>query len=439
MGNQLARVDQDGLPVPVTRLAATSPVVAISPEKRELLKRTICKGATDDELELALAIAGRMGLDPFARQIAFIKRYDGREGRDVMTAQPTIDGARLLAQRSANYGGQLGPWWCGADGQWVEVWLDEGEPVAAKVGVINKNFSEPLYAVAKFSSYAAKKRDGKLTAIWAQMPDLMIAKCAEMLALRRAFPAEFSDFGGVDFGSAEDIGQMVTDAGQYIEVDGVVADSATGEIVAQDETKTQPTKPDAFKRLFAVATKRGFNEGQVHAMSFAAFEVLSLRDLDLAQISNLATWVETLPDDRLTAAIAKGEQLLAEYEAAQGDPDPVAGDEVPNDEPAVDLRRDRPAATDDVPDYSDHDPASPIPDFLERIRKAKTEQELNAVTQEMQAIGVWDAAVTPAVVAKRNELGLKAPKPTPARPVNDIVDQAPLVPDGEPGLDRHSN
>ena len=412
MSNQLARVD-DAPNAPVTQLAQVQPTaLVISDEKKELLKRTICKGASDDELELALAICGRMKLDPFAKQIAFIKRWDSRERREVMTAQPTIDGARLLAQRSANYGGQLGPWWCGEDGQWAEVWLGKGEPVAAKVGVINLAFREPLFAVAKFSSYVAKNKEGKPTATWAQMPDLMIAKCAEMLALRRAFPAEFSDFGGVDFGSTEDVGQMVTEAAQYIEVDGAVADAATGEIVQQDEIKTQPTQADALKRLFAIATKRNFDEGDVHAMAYAAFEKLSLRDLTLPELSNLATWVETREDDRLNGAITKGRDMLAQYEAAQSD--------------------DEPATVDDIP--FDADPASPIPDYLAKIRAATSGDALTKITQEMQAVGVWAPEVTAAIAEKRNELGLAAPKATATK--TQLIG-VPM--DGQPGEDRFTN
>jgi hypothetical protein len=60
------------------------------------------------------------------------------------------------------------------------------------VGVLRADFKEPLWGVAKFSSYAARKKDGSLTPFWLKMPDLMIAKVAECLALRKAFPQDLS-------------------------------------------------------------------------------------------------------------------------------------------------------------------------------------------------------------------------------------------------------
>jgi len=149
--------------------------------------------APEGDLALFLHYAQKTGLDPFSRQLYMIGRWDSRLNGNRYTIQSSIDGLRIIAQRSGEYAGQTEPLWCGPDGAWRDVWLDPTTPPsAAKIGVYRAGFAEPLYAVATLTSYLPTDKNGRPMGLWAKMPDVMLAKVAEALALRKAFPNDLS-------------------------------------------------------------------------------------------------------------------------------------------------------------------------------------------------------------------------------------------------------
>lgn len=168
----------------------------------ELIKSSICKGASNDELRWFLYQCARARLDPFARQIYWIKRRDGSAFTLV-----SIDGLRLIASRSEEYDGQTAPEWADENGSWHSIWLEPGPPAAARVGVLRRGNKNPTWGVARFLSYAPRGKDGKLYGNWESMGDVMIAKCAEALALRKAFPQDLSGLY-----SGDEIQQAIPDS-----------------------------------------------------------------------------------------------------------------------------------------------------------------------------------------------------------------------------------
>ncbi len=148
------------------------------------------------ELAAFLHLCQRTGLDPFARQIYLIGRWDTKAGREVFRPQTGIDGYRIVAQRtvertrqSFGYEDSL---WCGEDGKWTDVWLSADPPAAAKVTVLRDGKRFP--AIARWSEYVPLGKNGNPTGLWVKRHAAQLEKCAESLALRKAFP---NDMAGV--------------------------------------------------------------------------------------------------------------------------------------------------------------------------------------------------------------------------------------------------
>lgn len=187
--------------------------LALTKDKISLVKQTILpEGSTDAELELFIHFAKRTGLDPLARQI-YAMKIKGK-----FSILTSIDGFRLIAERSGHYAGQTIPmYYNGADNQWSEVWTSPGYPAACKIGVHRTDFVEPMFAVAHWTAYAQRKADGNYSYAWVNMPTVMLAKCAEALALRKAFPHELSGLytsDEMEFAEVKEVVTVATAEGQ---------------------------------------------------------------------------------------------------------------------------------------------------------------------------------------------------------------------------------
>lgn len=168
------------------------PQIEFSEEQIAILRGTIAQGATNEELNFFLQVCKRTNLDPFRKEIHFTKVWSSQEGRKVLVTIVGIDGFRGMAETTGEYIGQRGPWWCGEDGVWKEVWLGKDAPHAAKIQILRRGFPEPITAVATFASYCQRDKDKRPKGLWATMADNQLAKCAEAQGFRRAFPRKFS-------------------------------------------------------------------------------------------------------------------------------------------------------------------------------------------------------------------------------------------------------
>ena len=201
-------------------------------EKIDLIKDTIARGASDDELMLFLHLAQRSGLDPFSRQIYLIERRANVNGEWKTTRQPQtgIDGLRLIADRTERY----------APGRQPSYTYDAAGGLVTATAYVKKWVRgewHEIAATAHYDEYVGKTGKGDITRMWAEKPHIMLAKCAEALALRRAFPAEMSGLYTADEIRAEG------------DLPPATVDVRTGEIVDAPPTKRSPSRQALLERI----------------------------------------------------------------------------------------------------------------------------------------------------------------------------------------------
>lgn len=175
----------------ITPISAATEPQGFDNRQMSLLRDTICKGATPDEFQMFAHICKKTGLDPFMKQVFPVKRWDAKLKREVMTIQTSIDGYRLLADRTGRY----------APGREPTFAVKADGSLLSATAYVKKQTADGTWheiaATAFYDEYCQKFADRatgemKPTKFWADMPHSQTAKCAEALALRKAFPAEMS-------------------------------------------------------------------------------------------------------------------------------------------------------------------------------------------------------------------------------------------------------
>lgn len=169
-----------------TQLARVQPALDFTPQQRQMIRDSYANGASEQEFAVLMEIAKARRLNPLLKQIHFVSRENNTKDergnwskKKVWTAQVSIDGMRAIAQRTGLYDGQDEPEF-------------DDDITKCVVRVYRKDWARPSVGVAYWSEYVQTTRDGEPTKFWKTMPRVMLSKCAESIALRKAFPEDMS-------------------------------------------------------------------------------------------------------------------------------------------------------------------------------------------------------------------------------------------------------
>jgi phage recombination protein Bet len=183
-----------------------------TPEELKALKKEYAKNASDDQFNIWLAECRNRGLVPVkdvVLQIRATKEWSSETRQKEFVKKAvhitTIQALRKLAERTGKYAGQLPSKWVYLDDAGnpsieSEIPLPDKNkksepriPWAAKASVLRTGFAHPITVPARFEAYAQYFSNGdtqSLNSTWANRGPEQLEKCAEALALRKAFPEE---------------------------------------------------------------------------------------------------------------------------------------------------------------------------------------------------------------------------------------------------------
>lgn len=236
----------------------------------DLIKRTVAADTNAEEFNLFIAVAQRAQLDPLRKQISAIvfNKNAKDQSRRRMAIITTIDGLRSIAARSLRYRPDEDE----PDFTYDEAAKSDLNPlglVRARVNVYMKdadaNEWRRVPGVAYWDEFApieaewAEGEDGrrrptgaqKLSDTWKRMGRLMLAKCAESQALRKAFPEDLSGlYEGAEFDRQQVIDVTATEIIEQHHVEQRLALTNTANTITLQLSATEPLTPIPIGQIY---------------------------------------------------------------------------------------------------------------------------------------------------------------------------------------------
>lgn len=207
------------------------------------LIRRMNPDCNEDEFNQFMHVSATLGLDPLKRQIyAFVFNKD-KEDRRRMSIIVGIDGFRAVAKRSGEYRPDDRPTRFVTDPELIDAEKNPLGLVSAEVTVYQHSHGEwfPVTAIAFWDEFAPIieggdwqesqsgkryfKGNGRFVLDpkkdnWRKMPRVMLSKCAEAQAIRRAWPEELSAvYSDEELDRAKTIDLTATEIAESAEVE----------------------------------------------------------------------------------------------------------------------------------------------------------------------------------------------------------------------------
>jgi len=167
-------------------LAVQPKDLAITSEQVKIARDTVAKGLDDNQFAVYLYNCQRQGVHPLDGLIVPVLRKD-EDGTKKLTFVTTVDLLRSRAAETDDYAGSDDPvfeYSAGGGGE-------PPRPIAATVTIWKFVHGEKcaFTATARYDEYYPGEKQGFM---WRSKPHVMLGKCAEGLAIRKAFPKQLA-------------------------------------------------------------------------------------------------------------------------------------------------------------------------------------------------------------------------------------------------------